>query len=44
VTGFFIEYSLTGKTFTKHLSLNGETFVLHSLDLLLGAFRAERDA
>jgi AcrR family transcriptional regulator len=41
ITGFFFEYSLTGKTFTEHLSLDGDKFVQYTLDLLLEAFRTK---
>jgi AcrR family transcriptional regulator len=44
MTGFFIEYSLTGKSFTEHLSMDRDRFVQYTLDLLLDAFRPAQAA
>lgn len=41
ITGFFVQYSVTGKSFTAHLSLDAEKFVYYTLDLLLDSFRAK---
>jgi AcrR family transcriptional regulator len=40
LTGFFYQYSITGKSFTEHLSLDGDSFVQYTLDKLLETFRA----
>lgn len=42
VTGFFFEYSATGKSFTEHLGLDGEKFVQYTLDLLLDSLRPKQ--
>ncbi len=40
LTGFFFQYSITGKTFTEYLSLDSDKFVQFTLDLLLDGFNA----
>lgn len=39
LTGFLYELSVSGKTFTKHFSLDEETFVLSTLDLIYQSIR-----
>lgn len=44
VTGFFNQFSLTGKTFTQHLGLEPEKFIAYSLNLLLDSIRSPKEA
>lgn len=38
LTGFFYQMSITGKSFTEHLSIDNDRFVQYTLDLLLAGF------
>lgn len=42
ITGFFHMLSISGKTFTKHFSLNQEDFIYFNINLLCDAFRAKK--
>lgn len=41
LTGFFSQLSMTGKTFTKHLSIDQKTFIDYILNLIFNIFRTQ---
>lgn len=42
ITGFFHMFSISGKTFTEHFSLNEDDFINFSMNLLCGIFQEKK--